>query len=199
MACADAVWRTFIEPSRARNESDEHSLMADIKVLRPKETGKISSKPGFRCMHEVIQHDGTVMRLDCWRLQASKINSQYETLQQYAESKPTWEQLQTQAAEMAITYVAGTDLDRNQRRADSERDQVNENMLLRQQMFLLYEELSYAMNEGDIGRLETCFLPWSYIFQGTGKHKYAAALKQYLKNVYFRYPARLRLVLLVST
>lgn len=171
--------------------------MANIKVLRPKETGKISSKPGFRRMHEVIQHDGTVMRLDCWQLQASKINSRYETLQQYAESKPTWEQLQKQAAEMAINYVAGTDLDRNQRRADSERDQVNENMLLRQQMFLLYEELSYAMNEGDIGRLESCFLPWSYIFQGTGKHKYAAALKQYLKNVHFRYPACLRLVSLV--
>ncbi|THU94764.1 hypothetical protein K435DRAFT_860227 [Dendrothele bispora CBS 962.96] len=68
MACADAVWRTFIEPARARNESDDYSLMADVKVLRPRETGKISSKPGFRRMHEVIQHSGIVMRLDCWRL-----------------------------------------------------------------------------------------------------------------------------------
>ncbi|KAE9388703.1 hypothetical protein BT96DRAFT_755045, partial [Gymnopus androsaceus JB14] len=84
------------------------------------------------------------------------------------------------AAEMTTTYVAGTDLDQKQWRSDGERDQVNENILLQQQMFLLYEELSYAMNEGDIGHVETCFLPWSYIFQATGKHKYAVALKQYL-------------------
>ncbi|KAJ8072092.1 hypothetical protein PM082_015650 [Marasmius tenuissimus] len=54
MACADAVWRIFIEPKGSTNESDEYSLMADIKILRPKETRKIKTKPGFRRMHEVI-------------------------------------------------------------------------------------------------------------------------------------------------
>jgi hypothetical protein len=93
-----------------------------------------------------------------------------------------------QAAAMAMAYFAGPDLNQKRTKPDRERDQVKENMLLRQQMFLLYEKLSYAMNEGDIGRVETCFLPWSYIFQATGKHKYATALKQYLRNVHFRYP-----------
>ncbi|KAE9405874.1 hypothetical protein BT96DRAFT_811716 [Gymnopus androsaceus JB14] len=192
MACADAVWRTFIEPLKARNESDEHSLMADVKVLRPKETGKIASKPGFRRMHEVIQHSGIVARLDCWRVEASKNTPEVQTLQQYAQSKPSWEDLKACAAVMATTYVARPDLDQIRRKPESERDEVNENMLLRHHMFLLYEELSYAMNEGDIGRIETCFLPWSYIFQATRKHKYATALKKYLRDVHFRYPPRLR-------
>ncbi|THU80914.1 hypothetical protein K435DRAFT_694685, partial [Dendrothele bispora CBS 962.96] len=98
MACADAVWRTFIEPARARNESDDYSLMANIKVLRPRETGKISSKPGFRRMHEVIQHSGIVMRLDCWRLEIGKISSDWSSLDDYAKSEPTWDELKAKAA-----------------------------------------------------------------------------------------------------
>ncbi|KAK7680589.1 hypothetical protein QCA50_016371 [Cerrena zonata] len=58
MACADAIWRIFIQPLKARK--DPHSLLEHVALLRPKETGKIGSKPGFRRMHEVIQHVGIV-------------------------------------------------------------------------------------------------------------------------------------------
>ncbi|KAJ8072093.1 hypothetical protein PM082_015651 [Marasmius tenuissimus] len=64
-------------------------------------------------------------------------------------------------------------------------------MRLQQQIFLLYEELTYAMNAGNIGRVEMCFLPWAYIFQACGKHKYASALWEYLRDVHFRLPKRL--------
>ncbi|KAJ3518248.1 hypothetical protein NMY22_g13775 [Coprinellus aureogranulatus] len=74
----------------------------------------------------------------------------------------------------------------------NKRDLHYENMLLQQQLFLLYEETAYAMNMGDIGRVETCFLPWAFIFQGCGKHKYAGELYRYLKNVWFIYPPGLR-------
>jgi hypothetical protein len=65
MACADAIWRIFIQPSDAR--VDDTCLMHDAAKLRPKETGVIASKPGFRHMHQVIGHSGICRRLDCWR------------------------------------------------------------------------------------------------------------------------------------
>ncbi|KAG1785090.1 uncharacterized protein HD556DRAFT_1314538 [Suillus plorans] len=46
MACADAIWRTFLQPLVA--QEDETSLMHDVMQLRPKETGTYCSKPGFR-------------------------------------------------------------------------------------------------------------------------------------------------------
>jgi len=167
---------------------------SDVKVLRPKETGKVSTKTGFRRMHEVIIHSGIVSRLDCWRLQASKGDAKIQSLADFAASEPSWDRLKAMAAEMALDYVAGTNFSVLRRKPEAERDQVHENMLLRSQMFLLYEELSYAMNEGDIGRVETCFLPWAYIFQASGKHKYATVLRKYLANIHFRYPKKLAYV-----
>ncbi|KAF8237302.1 hypothetical protein L208DRAFT_1248581 [Tricholoma matsutake] len=75
---------------------------------------------------------------------------------------------------------------------DELHDELHENMLLQQQYFLLYEQMSFALNMGDTGHVETLFLPWMYIFQGWGKHKYAAEMKQYLENVHFIYPKGLR-------
>jgi hypothetical protein len=46
MACTDAVWRIFIQPKNS--DKDPNSLMSFISQIRPKETGKIKSKPGFR-------------------------------------------------------------------------------------------------------------------------------------------------------
>ena len=94
MACADAIWRIFILPKKARN--DETSLMQQISQIRPKETGKIASKPGFRRMHEVIQHVGIVSRLDCWRIEAGK-KTKFQTLEEFASSKPNWAQVQEMA------------------------------------------------------------------------------------------------------
>ncbi|EPQ49753.1 hypothetical protein GLOTRDRAFT_15954, partial [Gloeophyllum trabeum ATCC 11539] len=66
-------------------------------------------------------------------------------------------------------------------------DEVFENQQLKQQYFLLYEELTIAMNAGDIGRVEDCFLPWAFIFRGCGKHKYATQMLRFLHNLYFVY------------
>ena len=61
MACADAIWQIFIKPSEACN--DPNCLIKHVSELHPKETGKITSKPGFHRMHEVIQHVGIMSRL----------------------------------------------------------------------------------------------------------------------------------------
>lgn len=46
MACVDALWKVFIQPRSARE--DDTCLMKDVSILRPTETGTVTSKPGFR-------------------------------------------------------------------------------------------------------------------------------------------------------
>ena len=77
-----------------------------------------------------------------------------------------------------------------------EHDQQYENTLILMQYLLLYEETSYAMNIGDIGRLESTFCPWIWIFSCCGKHKYASELQRYLEDIHFIYPKSLRYVCL---
>jgi hypothetical protein len=141
-------------------------------------------------MHESIQHVGSVTRLDCWRLVVKEKG--YQDLDAFALAEPSFEELQSMAGTLAKSYVANTEF-RKQFSADpSSIDKVRANMLLRQEIFLLYGELLYAMNRGDIGRVETCFLPWIWIFQACGKHKYATYLRKYLRDVHFIYPEGLK-------
>ncbi|KAI6100669.1 hypothetical protein EDD16DRAFT_1492513, partial [Pisolithus croceorrhizus] len=67
-----------------------------------------------------------------------------------------------------------------------------ENALLLNKYFLLYEELSFAMNHSDIGRTETCIMSWILILQATGKHKYATHMTNFLFNTHCIYPLGLR-------
>ncbi|KAM6492590.1 hypothetical protein JOM56_012314, partial [Amanita muscaria] len=75
---------------------------------------------------------------------------------------------------------------------ESERDQVFENAQIINSYLALYEELSYAMNFGDIGRVETCLVTWIPLFKATGKHIYATHLEQFLLDMHFKYPEGLR-------
>ncbi|KAF9027204.1 hypothetical protein BDZ89DRAFT_1101935 [Hymenopellis radicata] len=187
MACADAVWKILIKKAAARKDTDPLSLMQCVRVLRPRETHKIKTKPGFRRMHEVIQHVGIVSRLDCWRIECGA-----DSLDAFAESEPSWEKLTEMANALAKGYVSGPSFARERARPAAERDEVKENHDLRASLFLLYEEFTYALNWGDIGRLETTFMPWVYIFRSCGKHKYSTYLRKYLRDVHFRYPAGLK-------
>ncbi|KAJ7899220.1 hypothetical protein B0H14DRAFT_3543559 [Mycena olivaceomarginata] len=181
MACADAIWRIFIEPTAA--------------LHRPNETGQIGKDPGFRRMHEVIMHTGTALRLDAWRVELNRRNPTWKSLDDFAASKPTFSELVKISEHLASHYVAGAeDLNIYEVRAKptSQRDQQHENMLQVHQYFCLYEEMSFSMNYGDIGRVETLFPPWIYIFKAVGKHKYAAHMVKFLTDVHFIYPAPLR-------
>ena len=188
MACTDAIWRIFIRPAAAKE--DMNSLMEHIGQIRPKETGKIRSGPGFWRMHEVIQHVGIVSRLDCWRLEAGK-DFRFQSLEDFAKLKPDFAQLQQMANTLCREQVAQPNHLFN---SNSASDTHHNNMLVRQQYFLLYEEISHALNAGDIGHVETCFMPWIFIFQGCGKHKYAAEMQRYLRNVHFIYGEGLKCV-----
>jgi hypothetical protein len=192
MACADAIWRIFIEPKVARE--DVNSLMHFVALHRPKETHKIGSNPGFRRMHEVISHDGIALRLDAWRTEAHRHNPKWNTLEAFAKSNPDRKMVEEMADTLAAKYVAGGDVDIFDLRTKpvSSRDYQHENVLLMHQYFLLYEEMSHSMNYGDIGRVETLFLPWIYLFKATGKHKYATHMVKHLTDVHFLYPEGLK-------
>ena len=143
-------------------------------------------------MHEVIQHVGIVTRLEGWRKTVKNGHHNCASLEEFAQTKPTWETLTRMANRLALREVADIEFSETRRLPSALRDKVHENYLLRQQYFLLYEELSYAMNAGDIGRVKECFMPWVFIFRGCGKHKYASHMMRYLYNVHFVYHERLR-------
>ncbi|KAJ6578606.1 hypothetical protein B0H10DRAFT_1836287 [Mycena sp. CBHHK59/15] len=193
MACADAIWRIFIEPKLARE--DVNSLMHFVALHRPKETGKISSDPGFRRMHDIIMHSGAALRLDAWRVELLWRDPTWTSLEGFASSKPSWYQIGLISEYLASHYVAAAeDLDiwELRQKPKAQRDQQHENVLQMHRYFCLYEEMSFAMNYGDIGRVETLFPPWIYIFKATGKHKYAAHMVKFMTDVHFVYPPPLR-------
>ncbi|KAF8214388.1 hypothetical protein K438DRAFT_1902271 [Mycena galopus ATCC 62051] len=193
MACADAIYRIFIEPKGGRE--DVNSLMRFIALHRPKETLKIASDPGFRRMHEVIMHTGAALRLDAWRVEALRRNPEWKSLDAFAASKPTFTLLLEMSQYLASHYVAGAEglnIYELRTKPVAERDQQRENILQIHQYFCLYEEMSFSMNYGDIGRVETLFPPWIYIFKAVGKHKYVAHMVKFMTDVHFVYPPPLR-------
>lgn len=191
MASADALWRIFIRLSAARLDST--SVMQHIALLRSRQTGKFISNPGFRPMHQAITHDGRCRRLNCWAVEATNRNPAHTDLDQFAASKPSFTILLELANHLALHYVASQHhLEKLRSMPDNLRDEQYANGLVINQYYLLYEELSYAMNVGDIGRVEACFAPWTLIFKATGKHKYAAELIKHVTNVHFSYPEGLK-------
>jgi hypothetical protein len=71
---------------------------------------------------------------------------------------------------------------------DSERDKIFELTRILNKDLFLYEETTYAMNHGNIGRVDRCLTTWMYYFMGCRKVKYAKEMCRYLENMYIRYP-----------
>ena len=189
MACVDALWRTYLKDKDGR--SDLNSTYQHVGILRPRETGIMTSKPGFRRMHDVVHHELRASILECWRTEASARNM--TSLKAFADSKPDWDLVVKMSEEIVQKYVATAEgLSTSRTNSETERDQQFENQSIRNRDYLLYVDLCNAMNTGDIGRVEASFLPWIYIFSATGKHKYASQLARFLKNLHEVYPPALR-------
>ncbi|KAJ7813457.1 hypothetical protein B0H14DRAFT_2249289, partial [Mycena olivaceomarginata] len=142
MACADAIWRIFIEPKNAR--VDPNSLMAYVAQHRPRETGKIGSNPGFRRMHEVLRHNGIVFRLDAWHVETKHRNPALNSLEDFAKSKLSLALLKDMANHLAENYVSGGEIDIYGLRSESiaRRDKQHENVLIMHQYFLSFRGMT---------------------------------------------------------
>ncbi|TFY60049.1 hypothetical protein EVG20_g7564 [Dentipellis fragilis] len=193
MACTEAIHRIHIEPKEAQRDPD-NSMMKYASILQSKETGKLGTKPGFRRMHEIIQHVGIALCLDCWRVNASQMNRacRPESLEDFARLRPEWEDIVLMSHNLASEFVAGNRLSEIRTGKPGGRNVVFENAIIRNRDLLLYEEISWAMNRGDIGSVEDCIVPWSVIFRACGKHKYAHHMQHFLFNLHFVYNERLR-------
>ncbi|KAI9459622.1 hypothetical protein HD554DRAFT_2206980 [Boletus coccyginus] len=163
MACADAIWQCFIQLPGACE--DETCLMNDTNLLFPRETSTFTSKPGFHRMHQLIGHAAKFQGLTC--------------LEDFVSTKPTIGNLRSMVDEITQQFVATHQIQHMRRKQEALCNIQFENSLLMNKYFLLYEELSYAMNCGDIGR-------------AIRKYKYAIHMQNFLTNVHFIYPPGLR-------
>ncbi len=133
------------------------------------------------------------MRLDSWSAIIASEVPGVKTLEEFAASKPSLQQVLTLANQLAQKYVASGTFDSKRRTTEAtQRDERYENSLLINKYFLLYEEMSYSLDHGDIGRVEAGVTAWIIVFKGVRKHKYATHLTRYLWNVHHIYPKELR-------
>ncbi|OJT02517.1 hypothetical protein TRAPUB_6934 [Trametes pubescens] len=189
MASADAIWRVLVSPEGAR--VDNTSFMKLVGQLRPDASSRLTSNAKFRDRHDLISHVVALLLLDAWRVEVKK-RWGYATLEAWAETKPSVADVQEVAECIAREYIEGDGHDIYATSSTGQRDKVKENTLRTLNYLLLYEELSYAMNAGDIGRVETLFPIWIQIFRAVGKHKYANHMLRFMHALYFVYPDELR-------
>lgn len=180
MACAETIWRVFINDPKARTEDQRTSFYSNFKILRPRDSSGLSTSFKFRPIHEAVGHIGRCRRLDCWRIVLEERG--FSDLQGLAESKPTWDDIKKIASVVADTFIPDIRRLTSLCKGDpNNRDHEFENNLAFNRYATMYEEITYAMNYGDIGRVELCLLQWVPLFEAVGKKKYAY---QTLKLVY---------------
>ncbi|KAM5542861.1 hypothetical protein V8D89_003245 [Ganoderma adspersum] len=184
MAGADALWRLLVAPSTARQ--DDTSFMKTAGRLRPKESSRLQ--------HELINHVGILMRLDAWRAEVRQRYPHIKSLEAWAETKPSLTKINEIADCLVRDYVEGEGLDLYDfaTRSSDLRDEVRENTMRTHHYLLLYEEMSWAMNAGDIGRLQCLLAQWIPLFRACGKHKYANYTLRFMHDLYEVYPEGLR-------
>jgi hypothetical protein len=105
-----------------------------------------------------------------------------KSLDDYAQTKPAWEDL----VKISI-YLASNYLDKPH--AD---DLEFRNSSITLAHLLQYIELAHAMKHGNIGRVEATFLHWTLVFKSVCKHKYAVYLIKLMVDMKHVYPEPLK-------
>ncbi|KAI0323621.1 hypothetical protein GY45DRAFT_1401669 [Cubamyces sp. BRFM 1775] len=191
MAAADAIWRALVTTAEAR--VDPTSFAKLMAKLRPNESSRLINNAKFRQQHELIEHVGAILILDAWRTELKRsTGGRVASLEQWAETKPSMYAISEIAEQIVLNYVEGDGLDLFDMQFEDVRDVARENTMRTLNYLLLYEELAYAMNAGDIGRVETLYAPWIQIFRATGKHKYGNLMLPFAHALYFVYPEELQ-------
>ncbi|KAJ3560196.1 hypothetical protein NP233_g10995 [Leucocoprinus birnbaumii] len=190
MACADVIWRIWVQQMAARE--DPNSLFNHVGILRTNKTAKFASKPGFQMMHQVIQHDIWASMLDCWALVVRSRNSNWATLEDFGASEPSWDLIVELSHTIVQDYVASTERICSLRdEPKAKRDRIFENQSLQNRDELNYLELYHAMSVGNVGRVEATLPVWIYMFKVTGKHKYASHMLEFMYYLTEFYPPEL--------
>ena len=192
MAAADAIWRIYM--TNAKSRTDSTSFGRILGKLRPQDSSRLIANAKFRQQHELIYHILTVLQLDCWRIEVHR-RTGFASLEEWAASKPALADIEEIADYLSCHYLEGeyeVDLFKMQCQRKEHRDEERRNIMRTHHHLLLYLELCYALNAGDIGRFESLVPPWIQIFRATGKHKYGNYTLRFMHSLYFIYPERLR-------
>lgn len=200
MAMVDALWRLFIKPFS--DKSDPTSAGNATRYLCPRTKDKtkiLKGTPTYQQMKRFLKHLGIAERLSCWRTALEKKfgPSIWSDLNDKAfiarfTLKFTWEDLVTMSKELVKTFFSVKSiLARKKNPVAQSWDRELENTMFRNYYMLFYEETVYAMDYGDIGRLERCLIDWIPVFRAVGKHKYAHHLTTFFLNIKFVYPEKL--------
>ena len=189
MACTETIWRTFLKDPKARPENT--SFYSDFKILRPRDSSTLSATFKFRPVHDAIRHIGICRRLDCLRVLAQE--DRHSSLQAFADSQPEWSHVQALVQKAIGRFLPNPNkLKSMDDEEPEERDQQLENSMGFHIYSALYEEISYAMDHGDIGRVEMCLIAWAPLFEAAGKKKYAQHTIKLVHDLNHVFPPRMR-------
>lgn len=106
---------------------DKGSFSKYLKLLQPKDWGKIFTGTPFRVMHTTFIHAFTAIILETWRAMAQEKNSACDNLEAFQTSKPLWDVIVTVSETIMNKYVASAvfDDERNEGRCTNDSDQEN--------------------------------------------------------------------------
>ena len=190
MAMTDAFWRTHIQPAEGRD--DQNGFYEYVCYLRPNETIKFLSTPGFRCLHDTIHHTTWIDVLNCWRIEANGCG--FNSRVAFTDSKPSWALIIELSEAMVKRYLPSKDFDEKREELETKCNMVFENVALCKQHGLLYLELSHTMNYGDVGCILQLLPYWIAIFKAMGKSKYSVHMIRFMTDLDHVYPPQLRYI-----
>ena len=139
MACADAIWWMYIKPKSLR--SGPNSLYQQACSIRPHDSGRIASKPGFHLMHDLIHQCAHAWMLDCWRVEVAKRDHAVQSLELFAAKEPSWQEIVMLSQQLAMEYL--------NRDTAVDTEFGNNTVILAR--LLQYLEVCHATKHGDIG------------------------------------------------
>ena len=117
----------------------------------------------------------------------------FSSLQAFADTRPTWDVVKVIVLDVSRRFIPGVrELGSMSDQEVEDRDQQMEDNLAFNLYAGMYEQIAYAMNHGDIGRVEMCLLQWVPLFEAVGKTKYAHQTLKLVYELNHVFPARTR-------
>jgi len=136
MACADALWRTYLEHRDLRKDPD--GVYKKLVRFYPTKIAKLDKNTPFRMIHDGINHILPCSMLECW-VEVSGTKS----LEDFIEPKPAWTKLCRLSEDIYNKFVAGDYLMEELHYA-KERGTCFENQIIFNRDALYYRVLSHA-------------------------------------------------------